>query len=398
MNPDPFIPCYRRLPLRFVRGEGARLFTEDGRPYLDLLSGIAVNALGHAHPRLVEALRDQAGALLHASNLYRHPWGDELATRLAEASGLDLVFFCNSGAEANETALKIARCHHHDLGDPRPGFLALEGGFHGRSLGALSITAKESYRRPFEPLLHGVEWLPPNDQAALAAALRGRRAAALILEPIQGESGVHPLEEGYLQAARDLCDETGTLLIHDEIQCGAGRTGSFLAAEAAGVVPDLVTLAKPIGGGLPLGAVIARAEVGKVLRPGDHGSTFGGNPMACRGGLVFLEELLDHGLLERVAEGGARFREGLEELAERHPSAREVRGRGYMLALELEVPAAPVLDALLGEGVLANAVTETALRFLPPYVLTDDEREEALSILDRALDAADATLHRSDDP
>lgn len=385
-GPDARVPSYRRLPLRFTHGEGARLYDEEGKAYLDFLSGLGVTALGHAHPGLTEALRDQAGKLLHVSNLYDEPLQARCAARLTEACGLDLVFFSNSGAEANECALKMARRYQHNRGETgRRAFLALERSFHGRTMGALSVTANEAYRAPFAPLIPDVQFVPPDDVHALEGALATEAFAALILEPIQGESGVHPLSKSYLETALNLSHGTGTLLVIDEIQTGGGRTGSFLSCQQAGVQPDIVTLAKPLAGGVPIGATVARREVGESLQPGDHGSTFGGNLLACRGALFFLEELFDRGLLVRVRKAGERFEKGLRDLAKKHKTIRDVRGQGLMLAIDLDQPSAPVNERLLQSGLLANSLAETALRFLPPFIVQDEEIDEALDLLDQSL-------------
>ncbi len=386
---DARVPSYRRLPIRFTHGEGARLFDDEGKTYLDFLSGIGVTALGHAHPGLTKVLREQAGQLLHVSNLYDDPIQKRCAEKIAKACGLDLVFFSNSGAEANECALKMARRYQYNKGETeRTRFLALERSFHGRTMGALSVTAKEAYRAPFEPLIPDVQFVPPEDARALEKALETQTFAALILEPIQGESGVHPLSKSYLKTALKTSHGTGTLLVMDEIQTGGGRTGSFLACQQAGVLPDIVTLAKPLAGGLPIGATCARREVGESLQPGDHGSTFGGNLLACRAALFFLEELFERGLLQQVKAAGEKFRKGLESLSQKHKTIQNVRGEGLMLAIELDQPSAPINQGLLERGLLANALAETALRFLPPFIVGNEEIDEALWILDQSLQPA----------
>lgn len=374
---------YLRQEEVFVDGHGARLRTEDGREFLDFLGGIAVSALGHAHPRIVEALQDQAGKVLHTSNLYRHPYTEKVATLLAELSGLEAVFFTNSGAEANECALKLARKYHelNDQGE-RNHFVALEGGFHGRTLGALSVTSGEPYRTPFAPLLE-TEFVPRNDIAALEQAL-SKRPAALILEPIQGEGGIVSLSGVFLQAARQLCDETGTVLIHDEVQCGTGRTGTFLAGQHYGITPDLVTLAKPLAAGLPIGCCIARKGFDEVLRPGDHGSTFAGGPLVTRAALIVLEELRD-GLLEQVRVRGNRLRQGLQRLAEKHDRIVELRGRGLMQGLRLSEGAPDLHAWLYRHGLITNCTQGTVIRMVPPYVVTEQDVDDALDLLDRGL-------------
>ncbi len=373
---------YRRAEEVLVGGRGAQVWDESGRVWLDFLGGIAVSALGHSHPRLVEALRDQAGRLIHVSNLFRHPYTEEVAARLAKLSGLEAVFFTNSGTEANEAALKLARKHHVAAGMPhRRGFVALEGSFHGRTLGSLSVTHTQKYREPFEPLIPGVTFVAPDDEARLAEVMRRERPAALILEPIQGESGVRDLSLSFLRIARALCDETGAVLIHDEVQSGAGRTGDFLAGDAAGVKPDVVTLAKPIGGGLPMGAMIVNRALAKTFQPGDHGSTFAGGPMVLRAALVFLQELDEGRLLEAVRARGAELGAGLQALKRDFPVVTELRGRGLIRGVRLAYGAEELVKNLHSAGLIANRTGGDVLRLLPPYVITSDELARGLDIL-----------------
>ena len=341
---------YRRAAPLFVSGEGAWLVDESGTRFLDCISGIGAGSLGHAHPRLTAALADQAATLGHVSNLYRHGPGEELSARLCEKTGMDAVFFSNSGSEANEAALKLARKFHSVDGRPaRQHFVALEGGFHGRTFGSLSVTSKEAFRTPFGRGLEA-EFIPPNDIGALVAAL-GRSPAGFIYEPIQGEGGVQSLDGMFLRAARELCSSTDTVMIADEIQCGGGRTGTFLAGAAHHVSPDVVTLAKPIGAGLPLGATLARGPFAQTLVPGDHGSTFGGGPLVCRAGLCFLDEL-DGGLQEHVGAIGALLQTGLDVLVERHAVLTERRGLGLMQGVVAPGLAATIVDRLFTTGVL----------------------------------------------
>lgn len=307
------LPTYNRAPEVFVSGRGAELVASDGRVYLDFLAGIAVSALGHAHPRLVRELSEQLGKVVHVSNLYRHEHAEAVADRLARLTGLDAVFFTNSGTEANEAAIKLARKRFHDQGTPRAGLLALEGSFHGRSMGSVSLTHTEKYRKPFEPCVPGVEFVAPGDTARLESLLATKRFAALFIEPIQGEQGVKELPHDFLRAARKACDASGTLLVHDEVQAGCGRTGTFLSADAARIKPDVVTLAKPIAAGLPMGCMVVKRELRDVFQPGDHGSTFAGGALVCRGALVFLDEL-ENGLAEAVRARGAELRAGLADL------------------------------------------------------------------------------------
>lgn len=379
---------YQRAEEVFVGGQGAELVDSNGRKYLDFLGGIAVSALGHAHPRLTEALRDQVGRVLHVSNLYRHPYTEEVALRISRLAGLEAVFFANSGAEANEAALKIARKFQRNAGCPeRTQFVAIEGGFHGRTMGALSITHNAKYRAPFEPLVPGCSWVPANDVAALEAALRTVRPAALILEPIQGEAGVRELSHEFLRAARKLCDATGTLLVHDEVQGGSGRTGSFLAGDAAGVKPDIATLAKPIAVGLPMGVCVVSAKLAHTLQPGDHGSTFAGGPLVCRAALVFLRELEEGGLLQQVQERGVQLRAGLEGLQRELPIVVELRGRGLIQGVRLARGAEEAQKELYRAGLLTNRTGGDVIRLLPPYVITPAQIARGVDILREVLRA-----------
>ncbi len=373
------LPTYHRAAPLFVAGKGATLFDEEGRAYTDLLSGIGVTALGHAHPRWTQAVSEQVGSLAHVSNLLRHPLTERVARRLASLSGLGAVFFSNSGSEANECAIKLARKHQLLSGRPdRTHLVALEGGFHGRTFGSLSATATPAYREPFGPALQA-NFVAPGDGTALAEALASE-PAALLLEPVQGEGGLRVLEPDYLRLARSLCDQTGTLLIADEVQCGCGRTGTFLASQAAGVLPDVATLAKPLAAGLPIGATLVRSELAEVLQPGDHGSTFGGGPVALRGAQVFLEELEEGGLLEAIGSLGAQLTSGLDGLCTAG-LAEGRRGKGLMQGLLLPGRAATLQAALLERGIVCCTATPDVLRFLPPYVITAEELAEALTIL-----------------
>jgi len=380
---DEFVlETYKRDEQVFTHGAGAWLFDSDGGKWLDLASGIGVTALGHGHAQLGEALAEQAGALLHVSNLWRHPLTEDVAARLARLSGLAQVFFSNSGAEANEAALKLARKHHHAAGTGRTSFVALHGGFHGRTLGALSVTANPAYRTPFAPLPEAT-FVEPEDLAALEEALRAG-PAALILEPVQGEGGLRVLSDAYLLAARELCSATGTLLIADEVQSGCGRTGSFLACARAGILPDIATLAKPLGAGVPIGATLVAEHLTGVLVPGDHGTTFGGGPLALRAAQVFLEQL-EQDLAGQVREQGARLAAGLDALVQRHAAVEARTGRGLMQGLVIPGRATEVKQALHAANVLALTATPDVLRLLPPFVLTTADLDLALERLDEAL-------------
>ena len=380
------VKTYARMPEVFVDGCGAHVRTADGRVFLDFLGGIAVSALGHAHAGLVDALRDQVGKLIHTSNLYRHPYTEEVATRLARLTGLEAMFFSNSGAEANECALKLARKWQRLQGHPeRTNFVALEGGFHGRTMGALSVTHSPKYREAFEPLVPCCGWVPPNDVTALQSALETIRPAAFIMEPIQGEAGVRDLSLDYIRAARELCTRTGTLLIHDEVQAGCGRTGTFLAGAQAGVTPDVATLAKPIAGGLPMGVCAVAQPYVHVLQPGDHGTTFGGGPLVLRGALVFLQELEERGLMRAVVERGAQLQQGLCNLQREYPEIIELRGRGLIQGVRLSKGAEELQKALYANGLLTNRTGGDTIRLLPPFVVTEKDVADALAIFAHSL-------------
>ncbi len=364
------IPTYARFPVELVRGEGVRLWDEQGNEYLDFLAGVAVCNLGHCHPAVLEAIRAQAGRLMHTSNLYYSEPAMRLCERLSQNSLGGKVFLCNSGAEANEAALKLAR-----KAKPRGEIVVLERGFHGRTYGALSATAQESKQAPFAPLLPGVV-VVPADAAALDAAVT-ERTALVLLEPIQGESGVHLIGEDVLLAARDACDRSGAALIFDEVQTGMGRTGTLWAYQQTGVVPDALTSAKALGNGLPIGALVTGPRLADVLAPGEHGSTFGGGPVVCAAALAVLDAL-DEPLLERVRALGERLRAGLSGL----PGVSAVRGRGLLVGAEVATDApALVRRALLEQRLILNATGPSTLRFLPPLVVSEDEIDDALGRL-----------------
>jgi predicted acetylornithine/succinylornithine family transaminase len=377
------VGTYARTPFHPRYGKGARLVDAEGNEYWDLLGGIAVNVLGHQHPRIVKTLREESRALLHVSNLFYHPAQGLLAERLVRASGLLRAFFCNSGSEANEAALKFAR-----LANPgKSGMVALEESFHGRTLGALSLTGHAAYRTPFEPLVPGVTFVAPNDIAALDAAVT-EKTNAIVLEPVMGEGGIIPLTGDYLAAARRIADRSGAILIFDEIQCGMGRTGTLFAFQQSGVVPDIVTLAKPLGGGLPLGAVLTGEAIEGVVKPGHHGTTFGGNPLACRLGLAVLDEIATAGLLQRVETYGQWFGSELRKLQQRQPAIVDVRGIGMMWGIELDRPAKDVGRALLAKGIVAGTARENVIRLLPPYITPKKAFVDFISALEQALAGA----------
>jgi acetylornithine aminotransferase/acetylornithine/N-succinyldiaminopimelate aminotransferase len=382
------LQTYRRAPITFVRGEGIRLYDADGREYLDLLSGIGVASLGHAHPGLARALAEQAATLLHTSNLFFHPLQGELAERLARLSGLPRAFFCNSGTEAVEACLKFARRYWYTRGEPRAEIIALDNSFHGRTLGALSVTSNEHYRTPFEPLLPGVRFVPPDDPKALLAAA-SRATAAIILEPIQGEGGVRPLTEAFAAAVTQASSATGALIIADEVQSGLGRTGYPFYAPVLGLHPQLIAIGKALGGGFPVGAALLGEEVAETIKFGDHGSTYGGNLLACRAALCFLDEL-DSGLLGRIFRVGEHLERALRALAAKHAFVKDVRGSGLIWGLELTRDATAVVEEGLARGVIVNRTAETVVRLLPPLVVSETEIDDALARLDEALSAAGA--------
>ncbi len=382
------LQTYKRQPVVFVRGDGVRLTDIDGRSYLDFISGIGVSVLGHGHPALARAIAEQAATLLHTSNLYYHPLQGQVAARLATLSGLQRSFFCNSGTEAMEACLKFARRYWYTQGvGGRTGYVAFEHGFSGRSMGALSVTANPHYREPFEPLIPGVTFVSPLDIEAFEAfeAAVTTTTAAIVVEPLQGEGGVRPISPDLAAAIERVCERTGTLLIADEIQCGLGRTGAAFYYQTLGLTPDLVTVGKAIGGGVPVGAALVAEAVAQQVLPGDHGTTYGGNLLATRAALVVLEELMDRGLLAHVKTVGAHFGTRLEELAAKHPVVREVRGAGVMRGLELAVDATPVVEGALARGLLVNRTAERVVRMLPPYTVSETDIDEAVATLDAVL-------------
>lgn len=381
------LQVYKRAPVVFESGKGCALFTREGERFLDLISGVGVASLGHAHPALARAIADQASTLLHTSNLFHHPLQSELAAALASLSGLPRAFFCNSGAEAVEACLKFARRFWHAQGTPRSAFVAFEHSFHGRTMGAVSVTWDDHYRAPFAPLVPGVTFVDPTDVAAIAAAITSD-TAAVIVEPLQGEGGVRPLTQAAADAIAAACRRTGALLIADEVQSGMGRTGRLFYSSALGLEPDLMALGKALGAGVPIGAALFTDRVAAAAKPGDHGSTYGGNLLACRAALVFLQELTGNGLLEHVARAGAYMERGLRAMASRQPAIKAVRGAGLMWGLELDRPALAVVDAARERRLLINRTSDTVVRLLPPFVITEREIDEALPLLEAAIAAA----------
>jgi acetylornithine/N-succinyldiaminopimelate aminotransferase len=382
------LQTYRRQPVVFDRGEGMRLYDDTGRAYLDFLSGIGVASLGHAHPAIARALADQAATLVHTSNLFFHPLQGELARALTSRTGLDRAFFCNSGTEAMEACLKFARRYWHTQGAlGRTKFLAFTHSFHGRTMGALSVTADEHYRAPFQPLVPGVSFASIDDLAAIDRLIDDE-TAAVVVEPIQGEGGVRPVPERSAEAILAGCRRTGSLLIADEIQSGSGRTGAFLRSGAIGLTPDLVALGKALGAGMPVGAALLNDKVASSISPGDHGTTYGGNLLACRAALTFLH-VLDETMLASMRRVGAYLFDQLRALAAEHAAlVAEVRGAGLIAGLDLRVDAAPVVQAALERGLIVNRTSGTVVRLLPPYIATEPDVDEAMAILKEALRAA----------
>jgi len=387
------LQTYKRQPIAFVKGRGAWLYDDTGREYLDLVSGIGVTSLGHAHPELTAVIAEQAATLLHTSNLYFHPFQAEAAQRLTALSGLARAFFCNSGTEANEACLKFARRYWHTQGaKQRTGFVAVKGGFAGRTMGALSVTWDEHYRLPFMPLIEPVTFVDPTAPDAVAAAITDA-TAAVIAEPIRGEGGVHPLSPEFAGAITEACRRTGTLLIADEVQSGLGRTGYAFHSQAVGWTPDLISVGKALGSGVPVGAALVSERVANAISAGDHGSTYGGNLLATRAAAFFLEQLTDKGLLDQVKTTGAHFERRLRTLALAHPVVVEVRGAGLMRGIELRVDAAPVVDLAREQGLLVNRTAEKVVRMLPPLNITTGEIDTAIDILDGVLASVTSEVH-----
>jgi predicted acetylornithine/succinylornithine family transaminase len=377
------LQTYRRQPVVFERGEGTRLFDDRGRSYLDFVSGIGVASLGHAHPGVARALADQAATLAQTSNLYFHPLQGELAAKLSARTGLERAFFCNSGTEAVEACLKFARRFWFTRGETaRTRYVAFTHAFHGRTMGSLSVTWDEHYRAPFAPLIPGVTFAPADDPAAAETLIDGS-TAAVIVEPIQGEGGVRPIAPAMAAAIAAACRRSGALLIADEVQTGCGRTGAFLASPALGLSPDLVALGKALGAGFPVGAAMVSADVAAAVSAGDHGTTYGGNLLACRAALVFLDEL-DRGVLASIPRVSAHLFARLRELAGRHSSTIvEVRGAGLMAGLQCAGDTTPIVAAALERGLLVNRTAVSVVRLLPAYIVTESEIDEAVAVLDQ---------------
>jgi acetylornithine/N-succinyldiaminopimelate aminotransferase len=391
------LPTYDRQKVLFTRGRGVHLWDSKGKRYLDFLSGIGVNALGHAHPAVLKVIKDQAGKVIHTSNLFYHPYQSELARRLTRMSGMDRAFFCNSGTEAWEGALKLARAYaranNSNGHKAKWRLLALENSFHGRTFGALSTTGQAKYRDPFMPLVPGVDFVAFNDVEDLKRQFDGS-VCAVCIETIQGEGGINLVSHEFLQTARELTEKSDALLLLDEIQCGLGRTGKYFAYQHYGIQPDIVTVAKPLAAGLPLGALLTSNRVATAMQPGLHGTTFGGGPLACAVAIEVLKQM--DKLKGHVSKLGRHFLAGLQGLQTKHNSVKAVRGIGMMLAIELESAdlAKEVVANLLANGILINRTHDTVLRFLPPYVIENKHVNEVVDALDRALAAATENANR----
>ncbi len=383
MSREPHVmKTYGRLPLALSHGRGCWVWDTEGRKYLDALSGIAVNTLGHGHPRLVAALQDQVGKLIHSSNYYHVPLQEELAAKLVEISGLSNAFFCNSGLEANEAAIKIARKYGHDKGIESPEIIVYEKAFHGRSIATLSATGNAKVQAGFGPLVPGFPRVPLNDLGAVEEIARANpNVVAVFLEVIQGEGGINPARADYLQALRRLCDERGWLLMLDEVQCGVGRTGKWFAHQWAGIRPDVMPLAKGLGSGVPVGAVVCGPKAANVLGPGNHGTTFGGNPLAMRAGVTTLTVMEEDRLLDNAASVGQVLRDAIAEGLAGESSLVEIRGQGLMLGIELDRPCGDLLDRAAEAGLLISVTAERVVRLLPALILTRDEALQIASIL-----------------
>lgn len=375
---------YARHPLVLVRGDGPYMWDAAGKRYLDFIAGIGVNALGQNHPRIVRVIQEQAARLIHTSNLFYNEYQGPLAKRIAEISGLQRTFFTNSGTESSEGALKMMKAHGHDISPEKYEIISLENSFHGRTLGALSVTGQPKYRKDFEPLIPGVKFVPPNDIAALEAAF-SQRTAGIFIEWIQGEGGVLPIDAAFCRRARELADRFNALLCFDEIQCGVGRSGKYFGYQLVDppVMPDIITAAKPVACGIPLGFITANERAAKSIRPGMHGSTFGGNALAARVAVEFFD-ILD-GLLPQIRRVGDYFRAQLLGLGKKYSFITEVRGYGLMVGAQLSIPGKDIVNRAMQEGLLMNCTHDTVLRFLPPYIVTEKEIDEAVAILDRVL-------------
>lgn len=379
------LQTYNRYPVAFERGKGVFLYDLEGKKYLDFASGLGVNALGHAHQRIVKTIREQAARLIHVSNLYYHEYQGALAERLTSLSGLERAFFSNSGTEAIEGAIKLARLAGHRAGGgSKSRLVGLEGSYHGRTFGALSLTGQDKHRKGFEPLLEEVTFVPRNNIEALRAAVNDN-TCAIVLEPIFGEGGIYECSVEFLEECRAAADRHRAALIFDEIQCGLGRTGTLFAFQTFAVRPDILAIAKPIAAGLPLGAFLAREEFASAISPGQHGTTFGGGPLGCRVALEFLAIVEEENLLENVKKVGAYLQSELKQLVSSYAAAREVRGRGFIQGIDLEIPSRPIVEQGLAQGVLFNSTQDTVVRFLPPFLLEEQHVDKGIRVLRKFL-------------
>ena len=373
---------YGRLPIALSHGQGCRVWDVNGKCYLDALGGIAVNTLGHNHPRLVPALQDQIGKIIHSSNYYHVPLQETLAAKLVELSGLENVFFCSTGLEANEAALKLARKFGHDKGIDRPEVVVYEKAFHGRSIATLSATGNPKVQAGFGPLVEGFIRVPLNDIEAIKTATAGNpNVVAVFFEAIQGEGGVHSVTDDYLREVRALCDERDWLLMIDEVQCGMGRTGKWFAHQWAGIKPDVMPLAKGLGSGVPIGAVVAGPKAAHIFKPGNHGTTFGGNPLAMRAGVETIRIMEEEGILANAVTVGEHLRASLAHALEERPGVKEIRGRGLMLGIELTVPCGEILGRAADQGLLLSVTADTVIRMVPSLIMTIAEADEVVAIL-----------------
>ena len=379
---------YNRLPIAFTHGEGSSIYDEVCRRYLDALAGIAVNTLGHAHPRLTSAITEQAMRLIHTSNLYQVREQEQLSAKLAGLSGMDEVFFCNSGCEANEAAIKLARLYGHGKGIEQPAIIVMEKAFHGRTLATLSATGNRKVQAGFEPLVTGFVRVPFDDLAAVEAVARhNANVVAVLFEPIQGEGGIRLAHDAYMQGLRNICTTHGWLLMVDEVQCGIGRTGRWFAHQHAGVLPDVMTLAKGLGSGVPIGACLAAGAAARVFKPGNHGSTFGGNPLACVAALTTLAVIEEDGLMTRALALGETIRTGLREALTGVTAVSEIRGDGLMIGIELDCDCAALVSRALEVGLLINVTADKVVRLLPPLIFSDDDARELVTKLSHLIRA-----------
>lgn len=372
LDKETYLPTFKRFPLAFIKGAGSRLWDADGKEYIDMLAGIAVNSVGHCHPAVVKAIQEQAAELIHVSNFFVSPAQVSLSKLLVDISGMDRVFLTNSGAESVEGAFKIARKYSHQKG--RGGnIISMQNSFHGRTLATIA-TGQKKYQKGFDPIPGGFLQVPFKDLEAVKEAF-SEETAAIIVEPVQGEGGVHPADKAYLDGLRKLCDENDVLLIFDEIQCGIGRTGEWFAKDHYGVQPDIITLAKGLGGGMPIGAFLCNEKVSQAIALGDHGTTFGGNPLAAAASLATLKVIADEKLCENARNSGMWLQNEFKKISQTHPTVKEVRGLGLMIGVQLNQPAAPIVQKLLEEGVIANATADTVLRLVPPLNISRSDLE-----------------------